>query len=105
MVLFAKYWDISWIFHGVCDDGYSDIPIFHHWLGFAERFEISPLGSVFFQASLSESKLVQGFGSGNNVIATGYGTFHQQFYPLVNQHNYGKSSFIVDFPMKNSDFP
>ena len=26
-------------------------------------------------------------------------------YPLVIWHSYGKSPFIVDFPMKNSDFP
>ena len=26
-------------------------------------------------------------------------------YPLVIEHNYGKSPFIVNFPMKNGDFP
>ena len=26
-------------------------------------------------------------------------------YPLVMEHNYGKSPFIVNFPMNNDDFP
>ena len=26
-------------------------------------------------------------------------------YPLVNQHNHGKSPFIVDFPIEHGDFP
>jgi len=26
-------------------------------------------------------------------------------YPLVIEHNYGQPPFIVNFPMKNGDFP
>jgi len=38
-------------------------------------------------------------------VAIFYGSFGFHInYPLVNEHNYGKSPFIVDFPMKNGDF-
>ena len=26
-------------------------------------------------------------------------------YPPVNEHSYGKSQFLVDFPIKDCDFP
>ena len=31
--------------------------------------------------------------------------FDIETYPLINQHNYRKWSFIVDFPIKKGDFP
>ena len=82
-----------------------------HVAGMEDPVAGSQSGAVTV-ASLKATKSMLGFEDGNSSGSSSEagvmgkrGKPGKMIYPLVIQHNYGKSPFIVNFPMKNGDFP